>query len=267
MNGGLKPDLVIYPNYVKSLLNFDLDIYFNIIHLEDLKLSIEEIKPILITDNEIAILNDVVLKPTFKDNLRKKSGIKPQYTSYYFDTELPIYKIPHRAPRYVIWNKDDHLTICATCVDRVDEYGLYEAYRRAKDWAFSITQIESIIVFDLDETLIDTNCEKLEGSDKLLMCAREIYDKVVLYSHGSNLHVDDNLTKFDNSVFDLVLSSASHDNISNKNLLYLYNYFPNTIFSRATLVDDSLYNWTPEYDKFIVPFKLSNVYNIINIIQ
>lgn len=259
----MKPDLIIHPAYVKSVSQFGLDAYFNIIYLEDLLDSIEEINPILVSDSAVSILRDVRLRPIFKDSLIRKSGIKPQHTSYYFEIDIPIYKISNRAPRYVIWNKTDNLTICATCVDRVDHYSLYDACRKAKEWSYDITNTEKIIVFDLDETLIDSNCRKLKYADKLLECAHIVYDRVVLYSHGSNLHVDDNISKFDDPHFDLVLSNDSHDNTCNKNLLSLYNYFPNTIFSHATLVDDSLYNWTPEYDKFIVPFKLSTVNNII----
>ncbi|ACH96217.1 38K protein [Oryctes rhinoceros nudivirus] len=263
----LKPDLVIHPRYAKSVSNFGLEFYFNILNLHDLESNIENINPILVSDDDVLILDDVYLSPVFKDSLVKRSGIKPYYTSLYFENEIPIYKIPFRAPRYVIWNTTDNLTICATYVDRVDKYSLYDACCRAKEWSYSITRSESIIVFDLDETLIDRDSKKLKGSDTALTCARSVYDRVVLYSHGSSLHVDDNVTKFDKSAFDLVLSNNTHDNTSNKNLLYLYNYFPNTIFTKATLVDDSLYNWTPEYDKIIVPFKLSHVNNIIPLLE
>lgn len=251
-----KPDLVIHTQYMELLLNFDLGTYFNIITLNDLYESVQNINPLLVTDDTISIMNNVRLNPTFKQI--KKSGLKPQYTSYYFDREIPIYRIPYRGPRYVIWNKTDNLRICATYVDRIDKHDLYEAYLRAKAWVYNITRTESIIVFDLDETLIDRNCKILNDADYVLKCARAIYDRVVLYSHGSNLHVDDNVTKF-NIDFDLVLSNSASDSPCNKNLLYLYNYFPNTRFSRATLVDDSLYNWTPEYENLLVPFSCSTV--------
>lgn len=262
----LKPDLIIHPRYASHFLNFDLDTYFNVLCLDELMNSAKIINPVLVSDDDISILNNLTLTPVFNKTLSRKSGIKPEYTSYNFKTQIPIYKIPHRAPRYVIWNKSDDLTICATCVDRVDKHNLFAAYIKAKDWAYAITQTKSIIVFDLDETLIDKNCKKLKYADELLQRAREVYDAVVLYSHGSNLHVDDNATQF-NTAFDLVLSHNSHDKISNKNLLYLYNYFPYTTFSRATLVDDSLYNWTPEYDTFIVPYQLTSVHNVIPLLQ
>lgn len=267
MSDNCKPNLLIHPRYVKTLLAFDLDNYFNIIYLHELKDSIELINPFLVSNSAVSVLTGVVLNPTFNNSLIKESGIKPQFTSNFFDTDIPIYKITNRAPRYVIWNTTDDLTVCATCVDRMNEYNLYEAYRKAKDWAFSITKLESIIVFDLDETLIDRKCKKLKFADELLKCARLLYDKVVLYSHGSNLHVDDNVTKFNSDSFDLVLSNNHCDKVCQKNLLYLYNYFPNTMFKTATLVDDSLYNWTPEYDKFIVPYKLSSLHRIISLIN
>lgn len=42
-----------------------------------------------------------------------------------------------------------------------------------------------------------------------------------------------------------------------KNLLHLYNYYPNYTFKKCVLVDDSLYNFTPEYSYIIVPLRKS----------
>lgn len=264
----LKPDLVVHPLYLKSMLRFDLDRYFNIVPLDDIANSVESVKPILVSDTAVSCLNDVWLDPVFNQSMSKRSGIKPHYTSYCFDEKIPLYRTQYRAPRYVVWTTTDNLTICATHVDRIDIVGMHDAYRKAKAWASApITQAVSIIVFDLDETLIDRDSKKLEYADELLVCARSIYNKVVLYSHGSSLHVDECSAKFDIAAFDLVLSNDSLSPVCNKNLLSLYNYFPNTIFTKATLVDDSLYNWTPEYDKLIVPYKLSSVKHVIPLLK
>lgn len=260
----IKPTLVVHPSFVKLIGDFELKNYFNILLLEDLERCVEEVSPILFSDTDIKLLDKVELEPYFSQSYR--SGMKPYYTSYSFDTKIPIYRITDRAPRYVIWNKEDPLTICATYIDRVDEYDLYEACRRAKDWSYLITITESIIVFDLDETLIDKNGNKLKCADKILDCSRNLYDRLVLYSHGSSLHVDEHVAKFNKSVFDLILSNNIYDKKSSKNLLYLYNHFPNTIFTQATLVDDSLYNWTPEYDKMLVPYRVSTLQNLLPLI-
>lgn len=286
-----KPDLVIHPNYHKLFMRYygkDLIESFNVFRIEDLTVikgstkntSFNEINvggfttttstttstfsPILLTDTGTSQLRNVCLKPKYKDCLIKASGSNPLYTSYWFDDEnLPMYKIEENGPRYVVWTKNDPLTVCGTYVDRIDYFDVPQCFQRIKEWSdlYAIREHKSIIVFDLDETLIDSKCNKLKRVDEFLHYARTIYDIIVLYSHGSNLHVDDNVLKFnDPNVFDLVLSNDSqNEKTSNKNLLYLYNYFRNVRFTYATLVDDSLYNWTPEYNKFIIPYKLTTL--------
>lgn len=251
-----KPDLIVHPQYFKSILPYNLNSYFNVLKLCDLTINLD-IQPTLLTETDVRVLNDVVLTPFYHENLIKCSGIKPEYTSYYFDRDISIYTIEENGPRYVIWTKDDPLTICATYVDRIDDRELYQSCERAKAWSFTITSFKSIIVFDLDDTLIDKNGDKLKYADDVLQHARKMYDIMVLYSHGSSLHVDEHVQKFtectDDTIFDLVLSNNETDTKANKNLLYLYNYFPNVRFTKSTLVDDSLFNWTPEYNSLIVP--------------
>jgi hypothetical protein len=277
-----KPDLIIHSNFYKVfMLHYGDTIikHFNVLQPENLTirkgtLSNKVLKdiykettsftPFLLKDDGYTVLHDVRLKPKYKDSLMKRSGINPLYTSYWFDCEsLPIYKIDEKGPRYIIWTKMDPLIICATCVDRIDYADIFESYKRLTDWLnlHNIKEHKSVIVFDLDETLIDNQNNKLKCANTFLRHARNIYDLVVLYSHGSNLHVDDNVSKFKNyqDVFDLILSNNTIEEPSNKNLLYLYNHFHNVRFTYATLVDDSLYNWTPEYDRFIVPYKLTTL--------
>lgn len=238
--------------------------------LSDLTLD-SNIQPIIVTDTGCKCLTNVHLCKFFKPYIG--SGIKPQYTTYTFGEKTSLYRIEENGPRYVIWTCQDPLTICATYLDRIEPHDLFQACERAKLWAFTIQEFRSIIVFDLDETLINENGIPLNHSQKVLKRAREIFDIVVLYSHGSNLHVDEHILQFRNSImlndaplFDLVLSKNELDHRSAKNLLYLYNYFPNIRFKNATLVDDSMFNWTPEYKNIIIPTTQS-LHNMLKILD
>lgn len=277
-----KPDLIVDPLFSKAIQIYNLDRYFNVLDADSLTISYD-IKPYVVTEYGVNLLENVQLQPFYKNSLRKCSGSAPDVTSYWFDTPIPMYNIEENGPRYVIWSENKPLTVCATYVDRIDGAEIFAACQRAIKWATRIDGQMSIIVFDLDDTLINSECCKLAYADKLLKEARRTYDLVVLYSHGSELHVDGNVTQFTDSInnsgnsgsddseyddyeddryptyccnrklFDRVLSNNGVDRKSNKNLLYLYNHFPNVRFTRATLVDDSLFNWTPEYTRFIVP--------------
>lgn len=253
-----KPDLIIHPDYYDIIKQHNLSFYFNILSLNDLTINSDFLSH-MVTDDECAQMT-INLKPFYFENLKCISGIEPAATSYWFDEEIPLYNIEQNGPRYVIWTKNDPLTICCTVIDRVEYFELYDAIQRAKDWSFTITEEKSIIVFDLDRTLIDDDCNKLKYADKILEYARKTYDLVILWSHGSPLHVDDNVSKFvrissyGDKLFDLILRYSGPPSVkANKNLLYIYNYFPNCRFTKSTLVDDSIFNWTPEYNKLIIP--------------
>lgn len=272
-----KPDLFVHPYLAKHLANYNLDIYYNILSNHHLTIN-KDFRPKIVEDHSASYLDNVVLEPYFSSKLVNSSGSKPHYTSYYFDCPLPIYTIEERGPRYVIWTLNDPLLLCATHVDRVELCDVYQAAERAKNWAYEINSDKSIVVFDLDETLIDAHGKILRRADEMLYYARKKYDLVVLYSHGSNLHVDEHVSKLVammeqskfsthrdfGPIFDLVLSNNQCDPKCQKNLLYLYNYFLNVRFTRATLVDDSLYNWTPEYSDLICPHRLTTLEHAIN---
>lgn len=286
-----KPDLVIYPEFLKSILaftDFDLKSYFNIIELTiavvDTKTNIKSViindfyeekfkdKDIIrVTDTECQSLNNIYLNPDFYPHVELQcSGKIPEYTTYVIKEKTQLKHITEKGPRYVIWKKNELLIICATYIDRVDAHELYTACQRAKSWAYTITNFKSIIVFDLDETLIDYNNNKYKYADELLNCAKNVYDLVVLYSHGSDLHVDDNSQKFKifgkNQIFNHVLSNNDLRHRTYKNLLHLYNFIPRTRFKTATIVDDSL-NATPEYDKIIIPAVKNSLYSALKLIR
>lgn len=195
----------------------------------------------------------VQLEPCYKQI--NDSGIRPAVTSYTFQEPMVAYHIPQCLPRYVIWTLDEILPINATFVDRVNELGLWDAFTRCITWSSNIELNESvsICVFDLDATLIDNQNKKLIGADEMVDYARAKYDKLVLWSHGSSLHVVDNMKQFKRNCFDLILHNAVQNEQSPKNLLYLYNCFPNVIFNESLLVDDSVFNYCPEYKHMIVP--------------
>lgn len=194
------------------------------------------------------------------------TGVRPNVTSYTFEHKIPMYRIGERAPRYVIWTVDEPLPVCATVVARTDIYGLTNAVSTAVDWSRNmlISRTASVVVFDLDLTLIDDEDRILDGAVFALEHARSVYDIVVLWSHGSPLHVDKQRSALEKHgvIFDLVLSNAQSGDKSCKNLLYLYNYFTDTYFTRAVLVDDSVFNWTPEYTHCIVPTTTESVAQI-----
>lgn len=244
-----KPDLFVHPYYYDIIKNnFNLHVLFNICSLDDV--HTEPIVAKYITDDKVEHVN-VDLDPYYTDKMSYESGSEPSCTSYWFQKSIPMYRITNTSPRYVIWTKSHHLSICATRVDRVHSYQLYLAAQRAREWAYTIDDAKSIIVFDLDDTLIGGDNEPLSGSHELLRQARRLYDYVVLWSHGSALHVDEHIQHFDKTIFDLILRNDGA--AVNKNLLYLYNYFRNCRFVRATLIDDSVSNWTPEYSEMIIP--------------
>lgn len=253
------PDLVVHPSLHAPLVEqFDLASYFNVLSLNDLTVRVDA--PVFgVTDTMVAELH-VTLDPFYANRLERRSGMEPRMTSYWFDEPMPLYSIEQNGPRYVIWTRDDPLTVCATYVDRVDREELYEAVERAKQWYCPVYEERSVVVFDLDDTLIDSRLRVYEKSQTLLEQAKRVYDRVVLWSHGTAPHVEEFAQRFADaspygeSLFDLVLCYGGEpDRRANKSLLHLYNFMPNCRFTRATLVDDSVYNWTPEYTRAIVP--------------
>lgn len=283
MYNPIKPDLIVHPIYYKSILEYNLHETFNVLQLSDLTLNLD-FQPKMVRSTGVYPLTNVKLDNFYSSKLVKLSGMKPEYTSYSIKDQTPIYTIEQNGPRYVIWTKDSPLTVCATYIDRIYDYELYASCVRAKLWAAStnIMASRSIIVFDLDSTLIDDNGKKLQYADQVLNLARQKYDYMILYSHGSHLHVDEHVQQFENwhsenyiqnggdsadqQLFNLILSNGTHGIRANKNLLYLYNYFPNIRFSSAVLVDDSLYNWTPEYTEFIVPATTTSIFHALPLI-
>lgn len=257
------PDLVVFPAFVNVIIDQCgklLSSHFNIIHVSRLPIDDTLCMPWVLSERSAKRMQ-LKLACYFKQTV--KSGKQPSRTSYTFPDGESMYNVIRRAPRYAIWHKTAPLTVCCTQVYRVQLEDLYKAIEHALLWSTSMRLAESIsplhyktvVVFDLDNTLIDDKCKKLKGTNKVLRAARSRFDYVILWSHGSALHVDENIQKLPDGIFDLCLcNEKSNDIPAPKNLLYLYNYFQNCRFGElAVLVDDSAFNWTPEYTDMIVP--------------
>lgn len=260
----LKPDLFIHDDFYALASNFKtrLEMHVNLLKISDLQ--IERNKPITILNEKLQDY-EVTLIPHYKQT--KATGTNPTCTSYYFEKPMVAYHVSNMKPRYILWNKFDYIPICGTVVQRIEIYQLFDCIEKIIDWSicFNLNKNISVAVFDLDLTLIDDNNNKYDGSEYLLKNFKNYFDKIVLYSHGGALHVHDNTTKFD-TTFDLVLSNEVGSHTSPKNLLHLYNYFKDGLFTVAWLIDDSVFNYCPEYTKMIVP-KTKNVEKIVDLLK
>lgn len=221
-----------------------------------------------------------VLMPAEYHRDRFGDGEQPQDTSYVLTKTTKFYNINDTAPRYVIWPKYEVLTINCTILHRVEnEFEFIKALQKAEYWCRNISEkasltfnnnieekLKSLIVYDLDETLFTSEDELIRGSLNHLHLSRNLFDIVVLWSHGSSEHVERLLEilhkKNKKFKFDLILKNENGH--CPKNLLSLYRFFPDIRFDsrKCYLVDDSLENYTPEYSNIIVPTNLKSTEDI-----
>lgn len=269
-----KPDLVMHPHLARLLPKnhphrVRLEQKFRVFAPNELPITAEAIRPAFIAvaadgSSRLRRLAEVILSPYFKPPPEEKGDggdgwgnvtDDPSRTSYYLSGDTPLYRIGTRRPRYVIWLTGWHLTVCGTRVDRIPGWDQFPAaVNRALEWAEPSVRERSVIVFDLDETLVDDRGCPLAGADRTLAFARDVFDLVVLYSHGTRLHVDECRQRL-RFAFDVILVHDPKLTAPGcKNLLALYNHVPRQVrFTVAILVDDSLYNWTPEYTGLVIP--------------
>lgn len=269
----IKPDLFVHKNFLceaKNLINFSD--YINLKEIKDLDYTFPNFK--FVTDTTVYSTDDQIeLEPFFKFYSQPGISDEAHHTSYNLIRSTKPKSINLLTPRYVIWTLHDPLPISATVVDRIkDDFddNLFSAIKRAKKWSKNYMNMEeiSVIVFDLDDTLINEDNKFFKGVKEVLEIAKNKYDKLVLWSHGSSAHVENNellLNKL-KPMFDLVLSNQTHK--SPKNLLHLYtkSVFENCYFGKAVLVDDCLYNFCHEYTKIIVPHVKKNVLKILDVL-
>jgi HAD superfamily phosphatase (TIGR01681 family) len=119
---------------------------------------------------------------------------------------------------------------------------------------------KKVIVFDLDDTLINRDNELFYGyiwDD--LQKYRELFDYIILWSHGSELHVKDNLKRLlvdHDFKFDVILArkETSDEEPTNKGLgqvLKILNRKDGVCtLQYACLVDDKMFNYSHDYDLF-----------------
>lgn len=129
---------------------------------------------------------------------------------------------------------------------------------------------KSVIVFDLDDTLISKNgCILFNNMPKIINGLRQVFDLVVLWSHGNNSHVSSTLmlqlkdVKFD-SVIVLDENSKLDGNVyaHNKGVGKLFRVINREHgvgkLKLTVLVDDQAGNFIGDYDLF------SHIPNTIN---
>lgn len=263
-----RPDLVVHPlfyRYVRE--NADVRDSFDTVAEPSRLTYSDDVTASVVLDGGAVTAMRVELEPYYTTPT-VGVGANADVTTYTLARSTPMYRVVERAPRYVIWTSDDALTVCATVVARTEAYGLAGAVRAAVDWArnISITRNASVAVFDLDRTLVDDDDRILDGALSALEQARVTFDRVILWSHGSPLHVDRHVAEL-GFRFDLVLSNDGAERKSAKNLLHLYNYFVDAYFTRAVLIDDSVFNWTPEYTHCVVPATVGSVARVTHVLD
>jgi len=126
----------------------------------------------------------------------------------------------------------------------------------------SIGTAESVIVFDLDDTLIDESNKPLIPNIKsFINNVSKLFTYVVLWSHGTCEHVHRNLKKHDlEKVFNLVISRTYEEQTANKSFAFVFRELNKryrvTSVTITALVDDLPANYTQDYDYYIqVPTK------------
>lgn len=119
------------------------------------------------------------------------------------------------------------------------------------------SKIAKLIVFDLDETLIDENRDPLiPDLRNFISSTRACFNFVVLWSHGNSMHVRKSLYKNDLiGSFDMVISRGNDEETRCKGLGYVLRAlnvkFGVNRIEYAVLVDDLRDNFTGDYDWFL----------------
>ncbi len=124
----------------------------------------------------------------------------------------------------------------------------------------------SVIVFDLDDTLIDGNNRALLiDLQHFVTFMKRMFTFVVMWSHGTCEHVHKNLKKHNiESCFDMVIARTYDEDTKNKGLGYVFRalnkQFRVTSLTYTALVDDLPTNYTNDYDFYLqVPTRAKDV--------
>ncbi|UOT91810.1 38K protein [Aratus pisonii nudivirus] len=117
----------------------------------------------------------------------------------------------------------------------------------------------SVAVIDLDETIIDSECNiKLDNLHVYLTILNKVFDKVILWSHGCNSHVNHcfstNLLEY-KPYFCSILSKSSKSECKNKGIGFILKHlnlnYDICELKSTILIDDQKTNYNKDYDFFI----------------
>lgn len=129
--------------------------------------------------------------------------------------------------------------------------------KRYDDFYNNIDSIESVIVFDLDDTLIcDDGRSTVKNLRETLIQFKRQFKRLVLWSHGTSTHVNYHIHYHKISdLFDLIMSRRN-SNMTDHNkgmgavLRELNRKFSTTKISFSCLVDDQSFNFDKDYTFF-----------------
>lgn len=137
-------------------------------------------------------------------------------------------------------------------INDIDYNTIYDLTERFK------TKLKaSVLVFDLDDTIIDKECN-LFGDDlpEALNSLKGLYDYIGIWSHGSTNHVFKNIKKIfmeHNIKFDFVITRD--DKVYNKSVIHVLNIlnkkFSISELTFSCLVDDKFSNYNYDYSLFV----------------
>ena len=124
----------------------------------------------------------------------------------------------------------------------------------------------SVIVWDLDDTLVNYELEAFDCVPQVLRYTRRLFDYQVLWSHGAPMHVRAGLLKngFDDNLFDTIITrNPILEKLPNKGLgmilRHLNDKFGVQSIKFSVLVDDTDVNYANDYDYFVhVPRPLTS---------
>lgn len=181
-------------------------------------------------------------------------------------SSVRVTEILPTSPRLIIWPNDKPLTISGTWVYRCSKTSIPPEEVFSLLDSFKFTKKKSCIIFDLDDTLIRKDNSIIPYSEDLVRLAKYHYDYVILWSHGSKLHVIENVLEF-KQLFDQIISRNPDTKNAPKNPFYLYTKIKDILFTSFTLVDDLMENATDGYSDVLVPHTSTDNYYFLRVLQ
>ena len=184
------------------------------------------------------------------------------YNFYVLLTKAKTYLMESLKPNSTMCDDKDrnmliytnHLTISSNVIR---EEHLNIIVQQQTNFFATSSAVCTVIVFDLDDTLIDDKNQPLVSNlAEFIDHTRTIFDYVVLWSHGTCEHVHSNLKMYKlQKSFDLVISRNYNENTKNKSIglvfKELHKKFNISQISMCALVDDLKDNFNEDYDYYL----------------